>query len=136
MNYRADQSSGEMSETLKALKSVRVASLKKDLQNQLRHVENAFKRNETARASAYMQALATTVLMLRGTLKAATDRLLTGIIKDSYRHRIALPIIKTNEKSRCSRGECIKARFSKCLTIPDATGGCANGSRNLVVFPG
>jgi len=128
------QSSGEMSETLKALKSVRAASIRKDLQNQLRHAGNALKRNETARASAYMQALAATVLMLRGTLKAATDKLLTGIIEDSHQNGIPLPLIKTTDKSRCSRQVCIKARFSKCITLPDATGGCGTVRRNLLAF--
>jgi hypothetical protein len=126
-----------MSETLKALKSVRAASLRKDLQNQLRHAENALKRNEIARASGYMQTLVATVIMLRGTLKAATaDKLLTGILDDSYRARIALDGVNTNDKSRCgSNLVCLKARFTKCVTI-DGAGGCGTVPRNTLVFRG
>lgn len=131
MENRASAGKAMLNETVMALKSVRTKNIRIDLRNQLQQAENALKKRNKAGATAYMQALATTVLIFRRSLSSTVvANILGGIIIDSDKNGIALPRVRYNKNSQCvfNRG-CFHKRGFWCATI-DGTSGCGGRRGN------
>ena len=115
----------KLSETTKALKSIKNNGIKSAFKGQLYLAERALEGKNNAESKAYLESLAASVLMLRKALtpKVVTD-LLQGIIMDAQTNALRLDNVNYKDGARCSRGEsCLKAKYTKCVTI-DGVGGC------------
>jgi hypothetical protein len=123
------------SETRRAVRTVKSASVRADLASQLLHVERALGKSDNRKVTAYLHGLVTAVLILRRSLSARiATNVLSGIDIDCETLGIVLPLINYTDRSRCvfNTGNCTRARFSKCVKI-DTAWGCGTVPRRQAI---
>lgn len=115
----------KLNETFKALKSIKNNGIKSAFKSQLYLAEGALERKNNTQSKVYLENLAASVLMLRKNLTPkVVSNLLQGIIIDAQTNALQLDNLIYTNGARCSRGEsCLKARYTRCLTI-EGVGGC------------